>query len=269
VSSDGLNGRAAAAIDRTVPIPFYYQLRDILRNEIISGRLAVNQKLPSERELCERYGVSRPTVREAIEALVNEGLLRSEKGRGTFVTEPKIVEGLLETPSGFTDAMSAQGIPFTTRVLELALESASTLVARELHVAEGAPVVRLVRLRSIFDEPVLQVASFLLERFYVGLVAADLETVSLYHILRTEYGVTTARATRYMEAVAASREQAELLGVRPGDPLMLIESTTYTAEGLPFEYFRAQHRGDRTRFRVESFQTVVTDAGSRQPGEAL
>lgn len=263
MSFDGLSGRGASAIDRTLPIPFYYQLRDILRNEIIAGRLGVNQKLPSERELCERYGVSRPTVREAIEALANEGLLRSEKGRGTFVAEPKIVEGLLETPSGFTDAMSAQGIPFTTRVLELALEPANTLVARELYVAEGTPVVKLVRLRSIFDAPVLQVASFLLERFFAGLAAADLKSVSLYHILRTRYGVTAARATRYMEAVAAGREQAELLGIRPGDPLMLIESTTYTAEGQPFEYFRAQHRGDRTRFRVESFQTVVTGAEGR------
>lgn len=248
-----------AAIDRSLPIPFHFQLREILRNEIIAGRWPVQQKLPSERELCERYGVSRPTVRAAIEALEIEGLLRSEKGRGSFVAEPKIVEGLLQSPSGFTDAMSAQGIPFSTRVLRLALEPASPPVARELMVARGAPVVVLMRLRSIFDTPVLIVTSYLLEHFYEGLAAADLDAVSLYHLLRTRYGMTMARATRFMEAVSASREQADLLGVRPGDPLMLIESTTYSADGLPFEYFRAQHRGDRTRFQVETLQTVVTE----------
>ena len=257
---DAWSSGSTRQIDRSLPIPFYYQLREILRGEIIAGRWAVNSKLPSERELCDRYGVSRPTVREAIEALINEGLLRSEKGRGTFVAEPKIVEGLLQSPHGFTDAMSAQGVPFSTRVLKLELEAASIHVARALHIAEGAPVVVLERLRSIFDVPVLIVTSFLLERFHAALVASDLTTVSLYQLLRSRHGMTMARATRFMEAVAANREQAVLLNVHPGVPLMLIESITYTADGMPFEYFRAQHRGDRTRFQVDSFQTVVTDA---------
>ena len=252
-------GTQQDTIDRDTPIPYYYQMREILRQEVVSGKWLVNEKLPSERELCERFGVSRPTVREALDALVNEGMLRREKGRGTFVTEPKIVEGLLQTPFGFSDSMRSQGITFTTRVLSLDLTPATMVVARELRLVEGEPVVMLDRLRSIFEVPILLVTSYLPARLFAGLRDEDFSQISLYQVLRTRYGMTMARARRYMEAVLAPRREAELLGIRSGDPLMRIESTTYTEHGIPFEYYRAYHRGDRTRFLVETFRTVVAE----------
>lgn len=252
-------GSTPETIDKDTPIPYYYQMREILRQEVASGKWVVNEKLPSERILCERFGVSRPTVREALDDLVSEGLLRREKGRGTFVSEPKIIEGLLQTPFGFSDSMHSQGITHVTRVLNLETTPATATVARELRLVEGAPVILLQRVRSIFDVPILLVTSYLPARLFAGLTEVDFTQHSLYAVLRERYGMTMARARRYMEAVVASRRQADLLRIHSGDPLMLIESTTYTEDGVPFEYYVAYHRGDRTRFMVETFRTVAAN----------
>ena len=101
--------------------------------------------------------------------------------------------------------------------------------------------------------------SYLPERLFPGLRNEDFTRISLYQVLRTRYGMTMARARRYMEAVVASRLEAELLGIHGGDPLMRIDSTTFTEDGIPFEYYQAYHRGNRTRFLVETFRTFVAD----------
>ncbi|MDP2974956.1 MAG: GntR family transcriptional regulator, partial [Anaerolineales bacterium] len=106
---DSLSGISSKDIDKEVPIPYHYQLRELLKGEITAGRWGVGERLPSERELCERFNLSRTTVREAIDALADEGLLHRERGRGTFVVKPKILEGLLQSPTGFTDSMREQG----------------------------------------------------------------------------------------------------------------------------------------------------------------
>jgi GntR family transcriptional regulator len=257
--STQISERVVSAIDKDVPIPYHYQLREILRHEIMSGQWPVNDKIPSERELCEAFRVSRPTVREALEALVEEGLLRRERGKGTFVAEPKIEVGLLQTPFGFSDSMQAQGFTFTTHILNIAVDMATPVVARELRLGAGEPVIVLERLRSIFDEPILTVTSYLPQSLFPGLIEQNFERVSLYHLLRTAYGMTMARARRYMEAVPAPRQEAELLGLKIGAPLMLIASTTFSEDNVPFEHYVAYHRGDRARFLVESFRTVVEE----------
>jgi GntR family transcriptional regulator len=259
----------AEAIDRDVPIPYHYQLREIMRQEIVTGRWPLGEKLPSERDLCVIFGVSRPTVRGAIEALVDEGFLRREKGRGTFIASPKIVEGLLQTPFGFSDSMQAQNIEFTTRVLTIEVRPAPYIVARELRLSDGAPIIFLERLRATGGEPILTVASYLPEASFPGLMAEDFTRSSLYHVLRTRYGMTMARARRYMEAVPADKHEADLFGVRVGSPLMQIDSTTYTESGTPFEFYRAYHRGDRTRFLVESFRTLVPEGQHTQDITAM
>ncbi len=245
------------AIDKETPIPYHYQLRELLRGEIVAGRWAVDEKLPSERELCEAFDLSRTTVREAIDALVNEGLLRREKGRGTFVASPKILEGLLQSPTGFSDSMVEQGIPVQTRVLRVEVGTAPYVVAQELRINSHDPIIIIDRLRCIFDEPILIVTSYLPQKLFPALIDEDLTDTSLYYLLRTRYGITIAKAKRYMEAVAANEMEAKLLKISTGAPLMLIESTTYTDEDLPFEYFKARHRGDRTRFLVESYTPVL------------
>lgn len=246
------------AIDKETPIPYHYQLRELLRGEIVSGRWGVDERLPSERELCEAFDLSRTTVREAIDALVNEGLLRREKGRGTFVASPKILEGLLQSPTGFSDSMAEQGIPVETHVLRMEVSAAPYVVAQELRIPTSEPVIIIDRLRSIFDEPILLVTSYVPQKVFPTLLQEDLTHTSLYQLLQRKYGVVIAKAKRYMEAVAANDMEARLLRIPTGTPLMLIESTTYNDEDVPFEYFKARHRGDRTRFLVEAYTRVLT-----------
>jgi GntR family transcriptional regulator len=257
VNSITLASTLADAIHREMPIPYHYQLRELLRGEIVGGRWMVNERLPSERELCEAFNLSRTTVREAIEALVEEGLLRRERGRGTFVAGPKIVEGLLQSPVGFTDSMAEQNLRFETQVLRVEVGKPPYVIARELRLTTDDPVIIIDRLRSLLGEPILLVTSYIPHRLCPSLVDDDLVNNSLYHLLREKYGFTIAQAKRYMEAVAATEMEAKLLNIRIGGPLMLIESTTYMGDGTPFEYFKARHRGDRTRFVVESYTQTV------------
>ena len=244
------------AIDREVPIPYHYQLRELLRDEIVAGRWAVNERLPSERELCEAFDLSRTTIREAIDALVNEGLLRREKGRGTFVAEPKMVESILWS-SPFSGSMAEQGISIKTRVLRLEVVIPPYVVAQELRLASDEPVIVLDRVRSAFNEPILVSTAYVPHKLCPTLVNDDLVHNSLYQLLGQKYGLTIAQAKRYLEAIAANEFEAELLNIRPGTPLMLIESTVYMEDGIPLEYFKSRHRGDRTRFLVGTYKPVM------------
>jgi GntR family transcriptional regulator len=246
-------------IDKEIPIPFHYQLRELLKGEIADGRWQVGDRLPSERELCDTFNLSRTTVREAIDALVDEGLLRRERGRGTFVAEPKILEGLLQTPTGFTDSMIAQGYNVITKVLRMEIGNAPTTVARELRLRPDEPVTIIDRLRYILGEPILLVTSYVPVKFVPRLVDDDLENNSLYQLLASKYNLLPVTAKRYMESVAANELEAKLLDIRTGSPLMLIESTAYTEDGTPMEYFKARHRGDRTRFMVETQVLIVPE----------
>jgi len=254
-----LKGMSAEDIDKEVPIPYHYQLRELLRDEIAAGRWQVGERLPSERELCETFNLSRTTVREAIEALVNEGLLRREKGRGTFVAEPKILESLLQTPIGFTDSMLEQGYHVETKVLRMEVVSAPSTIGRELRLRSDESVIVIDRLRFILNEPILLVTSYVPQKICPSLINEDLTHNSLYQLLQGKYRLKIARAKRFMEAVSANELEAKLLHIEAGSPLMLIESTAYLKDGTPLEFFKARHRGDRTRFLVESFKRVLKD----------
>ncbi len=247
-------------IDKEGPLPYHYQLRELLRTDIETGRWKVGERLPSERELCEAFNLSRTTVREAIDALVNEGLLRREKGRGTFVSEPKILEGLLQSPTGFTDSMLEQGYRVDTKLLGMEIVPARPSLAHQLRLAVDEQVVRIDRQRFILGEPILLVTSYVPYRICPSLINDDLTWNSLYHLLQGKYGLRIARAKRFMEAVAANEYEAKLLSVKPGSPLMLIESTSYLEDGTPVEAFKAVHRGDRTRFLVESYSQLLVPA---------
>jgi GntR family transcriptional regulator len=260
MASDKLIGLSPITIDKDTPVPYHYQLREVLREEISSGRWTLGEQLPSERELCETFELSRTTVREAIDALVNEGLLRRERGRGTFIAEPKILEGLLQTPTGFTDSMLEQGYQVISEVVRQEIIVPPAHIARELHLKSGEQVTVLDRLRYILGEPIVFVTSYVPLKLVPDLVNDDLTNKSLYQLLDKKYQLRVTTAKRLMEAVAANENEAKLFGIRAGAPLMMIESTAYLPDGNPMEYFKARHRGDRTRFWVET-QVVAEPIG--------
>ena len=238
-------------IKKDSPIPYYFQLEEILREAIEGDKWVPDQQIPSEPELCETLGVSRTVVRQALNELVNEGLLYRRRGKGTFVTRPKIAESLVQSLTGFHEDMIARGLTPVTQVLEQKLIPASKKVAGMLNLKEGDQVIKIDRLRLINNEPILIVTTFIPYEICPALFEEDLTNQSLYAVLEGKYKLEIARGRRTLEAISASEEEAKLLGIEEGDPLILLKSVSYLEDGGSVEYFEAKHRGDRSRFEVE------------------
>lgn len=247
--------------DRAGPAPLYLQLKQWLANRIVSGQLAPGAQLPGEYELCERFAISRGVVRQALDELRHEGLVERERGRGTFVSAPKTAEGLISGLRGLADDAALRGQRIDSTVLLLREGPASAPVARELELEPETPVVELERLRTLDGEPWVLVVTYLPARLVPGLVQRDLGgSESLYRILREDYGLPMVSSVRRVEAAGAGAREAHLLRIHRGDPLLVLRSVGYTTDGLPFDYFVANHRGDRSAFEVVLHGAKAADA---------
>jgi GntR family transcriptional regulator len=238
-------------IDKSSPLPYHYQLREIIRTEIASNHWKSGDQLPSENQLCDIFQVSRTTVREALDALVAEGLLTREKGLGTFVANPKFMETWSGSTIGFSDSLTKQGYLIETRVLDLRVVSAPRQARQELRLQDDEAIILLRRLRYILKQPILIVDSYLPEKLFPNLLNIDFTSRSLYQTFRSDYDIQVSRVKRSIEAVAADDTIAALLEVKPGFPIMLIENTAYSQDGRPVEYYVAWRRGDKARFQFE------------------
>ena len=251
-------------IDHSSPLPYYFQLKKLLVKEIKKGRLKPGQQIPSEFKLCEQFKVSRTVVRQAISSLVQSGYLNREKGRGTFVTRPKIAENLFQNLTGTYEDMLARGIKLDTKVLEQTKCEADSEILERLKLEPGELVIKIKRLRFINNEPIALVTTYLPYEICPSLLEEDLTNQSLYGVLEEKYALRIAHGRRSLEAVSADRQIAALLGVKVGTPLMLLNSISYLEDGRPIEYFSALHRGDRSKFvvsliRVRNHSTTQVD----------
>lgn len=232
------------SIDLNSPVPKYYQLKEIVRGMIEKEELREGQLVPSERELCERYGISRMTVRQAVMDLVNEGVLYREQGRGTFVGKKFQQEGA--RLSSFTQDMSDRGMKASSEVLGVEVGEADPDVAGMLGVDPGEKIVRVERVRDADGEPMALERSHLLFEVGEGVIGVDLSTHSLYDELR-KTGLRIAGAKQSYEAVLVNDFESGHLGVPAGSPALLVERVTFDAEDRPFEYVKSVYRADRYR----------------------
>jgi GntR family transcriptional regulator len=255
-------------IDRSSPLPYYHQLKELLRDEITSGRWAPGVRIPSEPELCTLFDVSRTVVRQALGELENERLLRRRKGLGTFVAQPKIRGQLVQTLTGFHDDMVHQGRTPRTTVLAHGVVGANATVAEPLEIPIGTPVVRIERLRRVEPDPqpIVLVTTWLPVALCPGLADADLGERSLYGYLAETCDLHIAYGRRMLEAVAATAADADLLGVEVGDPLLFLRSVTFLADGRAVEYYEAKHRGDRTVLEVDLVRAQAPPAEAPADG---
>jgi GntR family transcriptional regulator len=239
------------AIQKDSPLPLYYQLKELLRQEIESGHWQPGQRIPSEAELCQAFDISRTVVRQALRELEYQGLLYREQGKGTFVAQPKISESLMQDLSGFYEDMVAKGLTPVTKVLRQEVQPADKKIAKYLQIEPGDQVIVIERLRSVGSEPINLVTTYVPYDICPDLIDEDLSTQSLYALLEKKHGLELSHGRRTIEAVAANQYEAQLLGVEEGAPLVLLDSVSYLKDGRPIEYFHAVHRGDRSRFEVE------------------
>lgn len=249
--SNEAEGLLNPTIDRSSPIPYYVQLKEALRGPIDGGLWKPGDQIPGEVELCRLFDVSRTVVLQALNELGYEGLITRVKGKGTFVSEPKISESLVQKLTGFYQDMIDRGHNPVSKVLKQEVMPASTKVAGYLRLTPGTQVIDIERLRFIQDEPIVLVTTYLPYSLCPKLADADLSNQSLYAFLEEECGLVIARGRRMIEAVLANEYEARLLQVKKGAPLILLDSVSYLKDDTPIEYYHALHRGDRSRFEVE------------------
>ena len=249
-----MTGFEGFAVDKETPVPLYYQLKLHVQGLIDSGTLKVGDMLPAENDLCERLGVSRPTVRQAFIELVSDGWLTRQKGRGTFVSRPKIDVRFLQKLESFNDQMRQKGLLPSTKVLSLRKVPGVRQVNEKLGLEPGEALISLIRLRFGDGEPVVRVDTFIPYARYPDMLAQDFERVSLYERLESLYDVRVSRAHREIEATNASRHDAEQLGLESGGAICLVKTVGYTDADLPVEYSVALYRGDRNKFSIDLYR---------------
>ena len=250
-SWDKKGNKESGGVDKNSPIPYYIQLKEAIRGQIERGEWKVGEQIPGEPQLCEMFEISRTVVRQALKELTYEGLLVREKGRGTFVAEPKIGESLIQNLTGFYRDMIERGLRPVSKVLKQEVTPASPKVAGYLNLEPGSPTIEITRLRFVQDEPIVLVTTYLPCDPCRSLLEADLRYQSMYEYMEKECGLLIVRGNRTIEAVAANETEASLLQVERGAPLILINSVSFIEDGTPIEYYHALHRGDRSRFEVD------------------
>ncbi len=238
-------------LDKASPIPLYYQLVEDIRDRIRAGEYRPGQQLPSERELSEQYGISRMTVRQALQYLIREDVLIAQHGVGTFVAEPKLAYDPLHA-LGFTEAMMQRGAAASSRVIEQAVVPAPPRIAVQLGLVEGEAVIKIVRLRLSDGVPVLLETVHVPHALFPGLEEADMTHQSLYRLMHEAYGVRLHGAQHTLEAVLANDYESELFDIQAGMPMILLRGVTYDEEDRPVEVFKAVYRGDRFQIQLDS-----------------
>jgi GntR family transcriptional regulator len=233
-------------------VPAHAQIEDRLAEAISAGELQAGDRLPPERELAEDIGVSRMTLRQALDSLERRGMVVRARGRrgGTFVAEPKIERDMTRL-AGLTEQLRRQGREAGARVLSAREGPCGQRTAAALGLSSGDRVVEVVRLRLSDGAPLALERSLFSAELFRGLLNFPLDG-SLYELIESRFGQIPWRAVERIEPVVADHAEAAALGVKPGAPLLLVERTAYNAHGVALEFARDLFRGDRTRILLES-----------------
>jgi DNA-binding GntR family transcriptional regulator len=227
---------ADAAINREAPVAIHAQISESIRNRIARGEWPAHYRLKSEPELAADLGVSRGTVRRALATLIQEGLLRQVRGRGTFVTSMTFEPSIAQRLSTLSEDFSAQGILFDTSVLFHGLVSPPQPVAALLDLPVSGTVFQLDRLRSTGGSAVTLLGNFVRSDLVPGIDDFDFAGASLFGTLEGHYGLKIGTARRTFSAEAATEAVAEALAVPVGAPVQYLQQVTYLADGRPIEY---------------------------------
>lgn len=236
-------------IDKNSQIPIYGQIEEIIKKKIYSKIYKIGENIPSERELSVQFNVSRMTVRQAITNLVNSGLLYREKGRGTYVANPKLEQPLTALRS-FTEDMLARGMKPSNKIIRFEKIFPSLDVANDLFLESGDAVFYVVRIRSADDKPMG------IERAYIPVkIIPNLDEQkimgSFYQLIEEKFPQKIGNAVQQIEASIVTKEESKLLKISPTSPVLNIKRISYLSDGFPFEMVESTYRADSYKFISE------------------
>jgi GntR family transcriptional regulator len=239
-------------IDKNSIIPLYYQLADLLRDKIATSLLKPGDTIPSENDLIKQYEISRGTVRQALQLLIQEGLLERFPGRGSFVTFPKIQQNAVRQMGFVTQAILESGKVPTARIIESRQFAAPAFLQTKMKLQPNESIFFVKRLRFADGEHLAIENAYL--RYDIGqvLIHEDL-TGSLYKLLQEKYNIQLYRSENTIEAARADEHTAKILDIAQGDPVLKIDRLVYLQDERPFEYSEDIFRADRIKFSIEDF----------------
>jgi GntR family transcriptional regulator len=247
---DSLN---AISLDKSVPIPLYYQLKKKVLSLIETSEIKEGELLPPENELCKILNVSRPTIRQAFSELVNEGYLTRYKGKGTFVSKPKVKDGFFSKLEPFNKEMIAKGLKPATVVIKLEKIEGPHEANEKLAIPLSEPLIYLSRVRSVDTVPLVYVETFLPYEIYSKMMQVDFTNNSLYDSLEKIYQTRVNRVRREFTAINAYQREAELLQIARHKAISLVKTVAFS-DSRAVEFSIARYRGDVNQFSVELFR---------------
>lgn len=223
------------AINPNSHVPKYLQLKARFMREIQEGRWPEGERFASDQELTSQLGVSRMTVRQAVAEMVRDGFLRRDHGRGTFVTRPRALRRFW-TVISFTEEMRSRGLEVQNRLLGVRRVIPSGRIRKALRLRPGERVLQIRRIRAVHGQPIAYNVSNIPLSRCPDLDSADLEEDSLYIIIQNRYGYRIKHGDRAYRAARPSRAEAALLGIAPGEQVLIVEGTTFVDREVPIDY---------------------------------
>lgn len=237
-------------LDRNANLPLYHQLYQHLRDRIVAGEWKPGDLFPKDADLEIQYKVSRVTVRQALDLLVNENLVIRQRGRGTFVSNPKNMPHAHNSFS-FSEEMTRRNLTPSTRVLSTLIAPVSKLTADQLRIEVGDELAIINRIRLANHEPQCLEQNFLVHRYCPGILNYDFNSESLSTVLETNYHIKLTKAYQTVSAIIPNKEVAGQLQMFKDQPVLYVERVIYSQANIPIEYRRIYYRADRFALQYE------------------
>lgn len=235
-------------------------VKEQLIADIQSKKYPVHAQLPTEAELCKSFDVSRTTIRNALQQLVNEGYIERVQGKGTFVKQQRIKQTLTATEGSYVEQLKLQGKHPEVKVIDLTVIPTDERLSLALEIEEGEPLNKLERIRYADNQPLQYETAYLPWRLTTGLRKDSCEG-SLYSVLRDELELPIARTEEHLHITRADRTVAGHLGVAEGEPCIQIETYAYLDDGTKIEYSIACFHGEKVSFTVERQYGLASEPG--------
>ncbi len=238
-------------VNKQSKIPIYYQLEEAIKHEINKNGMEPHSPIPSEREYAEKHGISRMTVRQAINNLVNQGILYRERGRGTFISEQKFEQDISQLTS-FSEDMRKRHLTPSTKIIKMNECIGPSAAHDKLKQANEDVVYEIVRLRLANDQPIALETIYTPKKLVGKLVDQQVEA-SFYRYLEETLGLSIKRGFQSIEAALATSEEVTYLQIKKNDPVLIMQRISFLddADGTPIEFVKSVYRADRYKFNIE------------------